>query len=84
MYMYVYMDVYMDVYIGVALWALFCQGLLLDADGGTGRSMEAVRCLVCTVLCAVLLGYGAGKISLDDVLGLDPQYRVSFFLFFFS
>ena len=68
---------YMYVYIGVALWALFCQGLLLDADGGTGRSMEAVRCLVCTALCAVLLVYGAGKMSLDHVLHLDPQYRVS-------
>jgi len=60
---------------GCALWALFCQGLLLDADGGKGRSMEAVRCLVCMGLCFVMHGCGSGKIALDGVLGLGPEYR---------
>ena len=62
---------------GVALWGLFCQGLLLDADGGKGRSMEAVRCLVCMALCVVMHGSGSGKLSVDDALGFGPQYRVS-------
>jgi hypothetical protein len=39
--------------------------------------MEAVRCLVCMGLCFVMHGCGSGKIALDGVLGLGPEYRVS-------
>lgn len=51
---------------GATLSALYCQGLLLDANGRTGLSAETLRCILSFALCVVLKGYGGSDMRAES------------------
>jgi len=57
----------------ITLSALYCQGLLLDADERHGLNSEIIRCLGCVVICALLQQYGAGRLQVNVSPAVSPS-----------